>query len=121
MQLNLQRQLTTFEWLQLPDNIKSLFKTTFEIPRTGGSMVIGNKVVSDGHTNEDLSRVSLDSLQKYLDTTDDHWDRLLQLTINKMENPNVNVSTTQDNEPAPRTVEGTVNKPGRKKKSQQTA
>lgn len=85
-ELNLKRQLVPYEWLQFPPEIKSLFKKWFNIPRTGGSMVVGDKVISDGHTIEDLSVVSLKSLQSFLHTDDDHWDNLLKMTINKMEN-----------------------------------
>jgi len=86
MQINLKRQLTQFEWLQLPKEVQFLFKKWFSIPRTGGAIVVNDKVISDGHTNEDLSAVSLGSLQAFLHTDDDHWDNLLKETINKMEN-----------------------------------
>lgn len=85
MEINIKRQMTPFEWLQLPTEAKNLFKEIFKIPRSAGTIVIGDQVISDGHTNEDLSRVSLLSLQEYLKTIDDHWDNLLKLTINKME------------------------------------
>lgn len=94
MEINLKRQLTPFEWLQLPQEARTLFKETFKIPRTGGSIVVDNRVISDGHTIEDLGAVSLKSLQEYLGTTEDHWDRLLQLTINKMENGNSDFTGT---------------------------
>ena len=82
--INLKRQLTPFEWLQMPVEVRSLFIKWFKIPRTGGAIVQGDKVLSDGHTIEDLSVVSLASLQAFLHTDETHWDNLLQLTINKM-------------------------------------
>lgn len=107
MEINLRRQLTPFEWLQLPPDIRRMFKETFNIPRSSGTVVIGDRVESDGHTIDDLSRVSLKSLQEYLGTEEDHWDRLLQLTINKMENGN-----DKELDPAiaesPRVEQGTV-------------
>jgi hypothetical protein len=84
--INLKRQLTPFEWLQMPVEVRSLFIKWFKIPRTGGAIVQGDKVLSDGHNIEDLSVVSLASLQAFLHTDETHWDNLLQLTINKMEN-----------------------------------
>lgn len=86
MELQLKRQLTPYEWLQMPKEIQNLFKKWFLIPRSGGAIVVQDKVISDGHTIEDLSVVSLKSLQAFLHTDDDHWDNLLKLTINKMEN-----------------------------------
>lgn len=124
MEINLKRQLTTFEWLQFPLEVKAMFKETFNIPRSAGTIVTGNVVQSDGHTNEDLSRVSLQSLQEYLGTTEDHWDKLLQLTINKMENPNDITSVTIE-EPGVANdesivVQGTTSKAGRGKKAKKT-
>ena len=98
---NLKRQLTPFEWLQMPVEIRSLFIKWFKIPRTGGAIVQGDKVLSDGHTIEDLSVVSLASLQVFLRTDETHWDNLLQLTINKMEN-------YIDGEPVSDKIGGTV-------------
>ena len=86
MDTNIKRQLTPFEWLQMPVEVRSLFIKWFKIPRTGGAIVQGDKVLSDGHTIEDLSVVSLASLQAFLHTDETHWDNLLQFTINKMEN-----------------------------------
>ena len=106
-EINLKRQLTPFEWLQLPVEIRNLFKATFQIPRSGGSIVNNNKLESDGHTIQDLSKVSLKSLQEYLSTDETHWDKLLQLTINKMEdkeNGNAEIAASTDLD------EGTVSK-----------
>ncbi len=115
MEINLKRQLTPFEWNQFSMEIKGMFKETFKIPRSAGTVVMGNEVLSDGHTVQDLSAVSLSSLQQYLETDDDHWDNLLKLTINKMER-NVNGST--NNQPKPVTKHETTDrivkrKPGR--------
>lgn len=110
MEINLKRQLTQFEWLQLPPKAKELFKETFNIKRTGGSIVVDNRLISDGHTNDDLSVVSLKTLQEYLGTTEDHWDKILQLTINKMENPNA------DKDPISGFESGTVSKSRRSSK-----
>ncbi len=121
MEISLKRQLTQFEWLQLPMKARDLFIQTFDIPRTGGAIVNNNVLQSDGHTMEDLSRVSLKALQEYLGTTEDHWDKLLQLTINKMENPNV-TPKEYDFAPEPdvRPESPTVGKRGRKAKVKQT-
>lgn len=95
-----------------------LFKETFGIQRSAGSIVVGDRVVSDGHTIDDLSVVSLKSLQEYLGTTEDHWDKLLQLTINKMENPNVD--TNNNPEPTSEVEQGPVSKGRRGKKAKET-
>lgn len=88
MEINLKRQLTPFEWLQLPTVAQDLLKAHFNIPKTGGAVVIGNIRQSDGHTINDLSVVNLKALQGFLITDDSHWDNLLVNTINKLENGN---------------------------------
>jgi len=96
--INLKRQLTQFEWLQLPLEVRQQFIKWFNIPRSGGAIVTGNVLQSDGHTLDDLSRVSLASLQAFLHTEETHWDKLLHLTINKMENPDEPTSSDTTND-----------------------
>lgn len=121
MELNLKRQLTPFEWLQFPIEVRNLFIATFQIPRTGGAIVNNNKLESDGHTIQDLSVVSLGKLQEYLDTDEDHWDKLLQLTINKMELPdNGNAEIHTDPISGISSEQGTTSRRGRKAKVKAT-
>lgn len=101
--MDFKRQLTPYEWLQMPRELRILFRETFNIPRSGGTIVTGNKIESDGYTVEDLSRVSLKTLQDYLGTENDHWDQLLQLIINKMKNGD-------DKELDPNTASGIIAK-----------
>ncbi len=109
MELKIKRQLTVFEWLQLPQEVRNLFIKWFNIPRTGGAIVTGNVVQSDGYTQQDLSTVSLESLQAFLHTDDDHWDNLLQLTINNMESyvqsNNITAQPTSESQSASTGVE----------------
>lgn len=120
-EINIKRQLLPQEWLQMPIEIRNLFKITFQIPRTGGAIVNNNRLESDGHTTQDLSVVSLKSLQEYLGTTEDHWDKLLQLTINKMEEPdNGNAEINDNNSPTEVVRQTAISKPGRKAKIKAT-
>lgn len=108
----IKRQLTPFEWLQFSTETQNLFKETFHIPRSSGTIVTDNRVESDGHTIEDLSVVNPETLQEYLGTKDDHWDNLLELTINKMQHGED--TTSEVTEPVG------VSRRGRKKKTQET-
>lgn len=109
-EIKIKRQLVPFEWLQMPKLIQELFIKWFKISRTGGAIVVDNKIISDGHTNEDLAVVSLESLQAFLHTDETHWDKLLQLTINKMENYVESNPANQSASEAPRIDAGTVGK-----------
>lgn len=119
--MDFKRQLTPYEWLQMPRELRILFRETFNIPRSGGTIVTGNKIESDGYTVEDLSRVSLKTLQDYLGTENDHWDQLLQLTINKMKNGDDKELDPELTNESTGVNEGTVSRRGRKPKTKEAS
>lgn len=62
----MQIQLTTSQWLALPAEIKAKLKQTFNIPRSGGSRIEDNRVMSDGHEHRDLAVITTAAMQTYL-------------------------------------------------------
>lgn len=78
-------QLTIPQWLGLPIHVRDRLKILFNIPKSAGSMVENNKVISDGHTNEDLLRVSLEAMQTYLGSTETEFYALLNQVVEKIE------------------------------------
>lgn len=59
-------QITIPQWLSLTIETRQRLKELFSIPRSSGSQVNDGVVVSDGHTHEDLKRVSIEAMVKYL-------------------------------------------------------
>lgn len=58
-------QLTTTQWLALPMPIRMKLKEIFGIPRSQGTQLQDNVVLSDGHTHRDLERISIEAMQNY--------------------------------------------------------
>lgn len=57
-------------WLQLSVEERLVLREKLGIPRTGGTIVNDNHVVSDGCTQEDLKTITVAKLQGLLDSTD---------------------------------------------------
>lgn len=59
-------QITIPQWLALDSQIREKLIELFNIPRSEGTTVVDNRVVSDGHTHADLAVVTLESINKHL-------------------------------------------------------
>lgn len=58
-------QLTTTQWLALPAPVKARLKEVFHIKRSEGTHMIDSRVLSDGHTHNDLLAISVAAMQEY--------------------------------------------------------
>lgn len=63
----MQAQLTQPQWLSLPVDVKAKLKEIFNIPRSEGSRVDDNRLVSDGHTHRDLAVITIEAMEGYLE------------------------------------------------------
>jgi hypothetical protein len=81
----LNAQLTVPQWLSLPINTRMRLVKVFGIPRSQGSLVQDNKVMSDGYTHTDLMRISVESMQKFLDSDEKDFFKLLDDVIATLE------------------------------------
>jgi hypothetical protein len=57
-------------WLQLSNEERLAMRKILDIPRTGGSVVEDDKVISDGCTQNDLNVITITSLQRLMDSED---------------------------------------------------
>lgn len=64
-------QLTTTQWLALPHETRMKLREVFHIPRSEGTIMQDNKVLSDGYNHRDLSVISIAAMQGYLGDTPD--------------------------------------------------
>jgi hypothetical protein len=74
-------------WIKLPKEIRAKLVTMFHIPRTGSAVVDygaeGNKVVSDGFTPKDIEAITLEKMQKVLDSdSTDFYGMLEEIIVN---------------------------------------
>lgn len=59
-------QLTQTQWLALSAPVKARLKEIFAIPRSEGTHMVDNRVLSDGHNHRDLSLITIEKMQDYL-------------------------------------------------------
>lgn len=77
-------QLTTTQWLELPIEVRLRLKEIFGIPRSEGTLVQDNKVVSDGYNHRDLSVVTIGAMQGYLKVTEGDFYQLFDAVITQI-------------------------------------
>jgi hypothetical protein len=65
------------EWLDLPMFVRQIVAKDFKMLRSSYTHVVDNKLVSDGYTVEDLSKISIEELQKRTGSTSDDFMKLL--------------------------------------------
>lgn len=80
-------QLDTSLWLSLPADTRAKLKTAFSISKSSFSHVSDNKVITDGHTYQDLSVVNVESLQNFLGVKEKDFFNLFNLALQKLETP----------------------------------
>lgn len=95
-------QITIPQWLALPIEVRTRLKAIFNIPRSKGTELLDNKVVSDGHTHPDLARITLEAMKEYLNagpvSEDDDFFAVLNAVLNKVTN---DIEVEKANTPAP--------------------
>lgn len=74
-------------WLSIKPETRNKLRQDLGIPRTGGTEVWGNRIVSDGTTQQDLNTITVQKLQDYLDYAEsDDLLNLLDLAVRSIEN-----------------------------------
>lgn len=77
-------QLNTTQWLALPMEVRMKLKDLFGIPRSTGTVLQDNTVLSDGHTHADLSRISVEAMQEFVGKKEKDFYKLFDLTLIKL-------------------------------------
>lgn len=78
------------QWTDLPINIRHKIANVFGITKKGSTHVVDNEIQSDGYSIKDIEKgLSVEVLQKYLDTTETSlqklWDELIYRATNPTE------------------------------------
>jgi len=86
------------QWMDLPLEVRAKIIKDFNLERTGKAGIAGNKIVSDGYTQNDISKINLLNLQKVLDSADEDFDimfadyvDMIQKTLSVIEEPKYEV------------------------------
>ena len=64
--MTLTPQINQHQWVQLPAEIRIRLAEIFKIPRSEASAIMGNTLISDGHSNNDLATLTKEKLESYL-------------------------------------------------------
>jgi hypothetical protein len=68
-------------WVVLPQEVRNRMKMYFNVQKSSGSHVENGRLVSDGHTDEDLKAVSVEKMQTLLNSKEDDQVKLVEATI----------------------------------------
>lgn len=74
-------------WLQLSSETRQKVAHALNIKRSGGTVVEGNRVVSDGYTPDDLFAIKVEQLQEFTGSNDTDFYKLFDLAVKMIENP----------------------------------
>lgn len=79
-------QLTIPQWLMIERATRYRMVDLFKIPRSSGTVVVNNVVTTDGHTHEDLSVITVEKMQEFLeDKETTEFFSLLNKVVHKIE------------------------------------
>lgn len=78
-------RLFTYDWLQLPNEVRLKLVEIFKIPRSGGAVIEDNRVITDGYTQIDLDTITTLAMQAYLDTDETDFAILFKAVLKKIE------------------------------------
>lgn len=64
------------QWMDLPLEVRAKIIKDFNLVKTGKAGIANNKIVSDGYTQNDILKVSLQNLQSLMDSSEENFDVL---------------------------------------------
>lgn len=76
--------LSRLKWLELDFQTRLNIATQFDIPKRGGTIVEGHRVVTDGFREEDLALLTVEKMQAFLGSTSTDFYALFEQTANKL-------------------------------------
>jgi hypothetical protein len=86
-------QLVKPQWLKIPLETRRELIKIFEIPRTEATMIMGGTnsiVLSDGHSHKDLEAITVEKMQKYLDSELTDFFQLFDMVLDKINKTKTN-------------------------------
>lgn len=78
-------QLGQGQWVSLPFETRLKLIDIFGIKRSGGVIMADNRVLSDGHTDKDLSVLNVEAMQKYLGVDEADFFKLFNLVLDRLQ------------------------------------
>jgi hypothetical protein len=78
--------LNLHTWVSLPNDVRFRIRRDFQIPMSGSTIVSDGVIETDGTTPADISHLTIEKMQKYVDSTIDDFNKLFDLVVTKVMN-----------------------------------
>ncbi len=82
--MQIEKVLYVSQWVQFGNEERLLMRELFSIPRSSGTIMLDGKLTSDGCTQSDLSAVTVEKMQRFLNSTEESFDILLANTLEEV-------------------------------------
>ena len=79
----MQDKLVPQQFMLLNKEMRDKLASVFKLKKSGITEILDQSVVRDGHTEEDLSNVTIDSMQEYTGSKETSFGKLWELTVSK--------------------------------------
>jgi len=76
--------INQFAWVQLPQEVRVRIAAKLKIPRSEPVHIHGGKVMSDGHSSQDLATVSLEKLKEVTKSKLENFDRIFETLVKQV-------------------------------------
>ena len=83
--------LSRTEWLKLAKPTRQKIAILLGIPRSNGTVVEGDRVMSDGYTDRDLATLTLEKLQEFMGDKSENFYELFNQLVKNVELPPVEI------------------------------
>lgn len=80
----MQNFITKDQWMLLDIQVKQKLISVFGIVKSGYSEIRDNIVVTDGYTQEDLKKITLEKMNEYIGSEETSFLRAWEVTLSKV-------------------------------------
>lgn len=77
--------INQFSWVQLPQEVRVRIASRLCIPRSEPVHIHGGRVMSDGHSSQDLATVSLEKLKEVTKSKLENFDRIFDILVKQVQ------------------------------------
>jgi len=78
--------LNLHTWVSLPNDVRYRIRRDFQMPLSGSVLVSDGVIETDGTTPADMSHLTIEKMQKYVNSTIEDFNKLFDLVVEKVMN-----------------------------------
>ena len=76
--------LSVHTWVSLPTEVRYRIRALFDIPKSAGTIVNDGVIETDGTTKEDFKHLTIEKMQKFLQSDSTDFYKLFDLMVAKV-------------------------------------